>query len=103
MTLYDRLLDIAPSPVVALNRAIAIGQRDGPERALLELESIVGSERLSGYPFYPAARGEFELRRGNQAIARRHFQVAIDWARSEAERRFLQKRVFACSAGSTKD
>ena len=103
VTLYDRLLDIAPSPVVAHNRAIAIGQRDGPERALLELESIVGSERLSGYPFYPAARGEFELRRGNQAIARRHFQVAIDWARSEAERRFLQKRVFAGSAGGTKD
>ncbi len=49
--LYDRLLCLTPSPVVALNRAIAIGQRDGAERGLAELHAIVDRERLSAYPF----------------------------------------------------
>src|SRR5262249_20301230 len=50
--LYDLLMAICPSPVVALNRAIAIGQRDGPEQGLAALNAIVDAERLKGYPFY---------------------------------------------------
>src|SRR6185295_9275175 len=70
VTLYDRLMDIAPSPIVALNRAIAVGQRDGPEAGLQALRSIEDRDRLTQYPFYAAASGEMELARGNRDAAR---------------------------------
>ena len=70
VALYDRLMGLAPSPVVALNRAIAIGERDGAERGLEELEYIVDAVRLARYPFHRAAMGELELRRGRPAAAR---------------------------------
>ena len=98
VSLYDRLMALAPSPVVALNRAIAIAERDGPERGLLELRAIRGRDRLKGYPFHPAALGELELRRGNAGTARRHFADALALARNPTERRFLQKRVRACGS-----
>jgi RNA polymerase sigma-70 factor (ECF subfamily) len=97
VSLYDRLMIIAPSPVVALNRAIAVGQRDGAERGLAELHAIANRERLSRYPFYPAAMGELEKARGNRAAASRHFQTALDLARNDAERRFLEKRLQSCA------
>jgi len=96
--LYDRLLSVAPSPVVALNRAIAIGERDGPAQGLAALREMGDRERLAAYPFYPAAMGEFELRRGNRSIARKHFEAARALGRNEAERRFLEKRLQVCSA-----
>jgi len=91
--LYDRLMAISPSPVVALNRAIAIGERDGPEQGLESLRTISDRDRLRRYPFYPAAMGEVELRRGNLAAARRHFSAAATLARSRVERRFFERRV----------
>jgi len=94
--LYDRLMALAPSPVVALSRAIAIGQRDGAARGLEELGAIVDRERLAAYPFYPAALGELELRRGDRAAARAHFHVALGLARNAAERRFLERRLRSC-------
>ena len=93
VSLYDRLMAVAPSPVVALNRAIAIGQRDGAERGLEELEKIGDRERLAGYPFYPAAMGELELRRGNLKAARERFEEALALVRNPAERRFVEKRL----------
>jgi RNA polymerase sigma-70 factor (ECF subfamily) len=97
VALYDRLMAIAPSPVVALNRAIAIGQRDGPESGLQAIHAIANPDRLRRYPFYPAAMGELELRRGNIAAAKRHFSSAAALARSGGERRFLQRRVRDCT------
>ncbi len=97
-SLYDRLMTIAPSPVVALNRAIAIAQRDGPERGLEELRAIRDRDRLKGYPFHPAAMGELELRRGDLRAARQHFAAALALARNPTERRFLEKRVRACGS-----
>jgi predicted RNA polymerase sigma factor len=94
--LYDRLMSIAPSPVVALNRAIAIAQRDGPERGLAAIRGITGAERLQDYPFYPAAIGELELRRGDSSAARRYFSSAAALARSPIERRFLERRARDC-------
>jgi len=96
VSLYDRLMAIAPSPVVALNRAIAVAERDGAERGIAELEAIEGRDRLEGYPFYPAALGELELRRGDRERARTHFAAALAAARNPTERRFLEKRVRAC-------
>jgi RNA polymerase sigma-70 factor (ECF subfamily) len=98
--LYDRLMIVAPSPVVALNRAIAIAQRDGAERGLEELGTITDRERLADYPFYPAAIGELELRLGRRDAAREHFSAALAAARNPSERRFLQKRLQACGAAT---
>jgi RNA polymerase sigma factor (sigma-70 family) len=96
--LYDRLMHIDPSPVVALNRAIAIGQRDGADRGLEALRAIGDADRLARYPFYQAAMGELEFRRGNLSTANRHFVSAAALARSGSERRFLEKRARECAA-----
>jgi len=105
--LYDALLRLRPSPVVALNRAVAIAEQLGPERGLEALRSIPGTERLSAYPFYPAALGELELRCGRPADARRHFRAAHRLARNPAERTFLERRIAECerqlSSGSSPD
>jgi RNA polymerase sigma factor (sigma-70 family) len=97
VALYDRLLRIEPSPVIALNRAIAIAQRDGPARGLEALEAIADRDRLDAYPFYRAALGELEWRRGRLDAARDHFTAALPLARNPTERRFLEKRLRACS------
>ena len=96
VTLYDRLMAIVPSPIVALNRAIAIGQRDGPDQGLASLHAIADLERLRRYPFYPAALGELELRRGDLDAARHHFSAAAALARNDVERRFIEKRLREC-------
>lgn len=96
ISLYDSLMELNPSPIVALNRAIAVAQRDGPERGLEALQAIPEPDRLSGYPFYPAALGELELRRGNDERARQHFRSALGQARNPMERRFFERRLAAC-------
>jgi RNA polymerase sigma-70 factor (ECF subfamily) len=96
VSLYDKLMAIRPSPVVALNRAIAVAQREGPERGLEEIHGIVSADRLTSYPFYHAALGEFELQCARQNTARQHFQSALTLARNPTERHFLQKRIAAC-------
>jgi RNA polymerase sigma-70 factor (ECF subfamily) len=96
VSLYDTLLRIEPSPVVALNRAIAVGQLEGPERGLAALDAIADRSRLSSYPFYAAAFGEFERRAGNLGAARAHFARARGLARNDAERRFVDKRLRDC-------
>jgi RNA polymerase sigma factor (sigma-70 family) len=96
VSLYDTLIAIHPSPVVALNRAIAITQLDGPERGLKEINAIQDLHRLSSYPFYPATLGELELRRGNCSVARAQFSAALSLARNPMERNFLQRRIDAC-------
>jgi len=99
VSLYDRLMDLAPSPVVALNRAIAIAERDGAEQGLDALYAIDDRDRLASYPFYPAAVGEMQLRRGNRDAARASFQAALGLARNATERRFLEKRLLSCEPG----
>jgi RNA polymerase sigma-70 factor (ECF subfamily) len=100
VSLYDTLMTIRPSPVVALNRAIAVAQRDGPERGLQEIAAITDRDRLASYPFYHAALGEFEFRGGRHQIAREHFGAALALARNPTERRFLDQRVTACERGT---
>jgi RNA polymerase sigma factor (sigma-70 family) len=97
VSLYDTLMAIRPSPVVALNRAIALAQYEGPERGLEEIRAIKDAARLCAYPFYSAAIGELELRSGNHDIARQHFEAALALARNPMERRFLEQRVGAAS------
>jgi len=99
VTLYDRLMTLESSPVVELNRAIAIGERDGAEAGLAALSAITNRERLAEYPFYHAAMAELELKRGRGNDARAHYAAAIRLSRNPMERRFLERRVAACDAG----
>jgi RNA polymerase sigma-70 factor (ECF subfamily) len=96
VALYDTLMTISPSPIVALNRAIAIAQSRGPDWGLEEIRSIADRERLATYPFYFAAIGELELRCGRRETAREQFQTALTLARNPMERQFLGGRVSAC-------
>jgi RNA polymerase sigma factor (sigma-70 family) len=101
VSLYDTLMTIRPSPIVALNRAIAVAQNEGPERGLEEIGAITGRNRLAEYPFYSAALGELEFRRGQHETARDHFRAALALARNPMERRFLDQRVSACERDDT--
>lgn len=93
VSLYDTLLSIRSSPVVALQRALAVAERHGPERGLAAIRGIEGAERLARYPFYFAALGELELRLENHEPAAEHFQKALALARNDLERRFLEGRL----------
>jgi RNA polymerase sigma-70 factor (ECF subfamily) len=97
VTLYDTLLQIRPSPVIALSRAVAIAELAGPQRGLQEIHAIEDHDRLARYPFYYAALGELELRSGRPDAAREHFTAALALARNPDERRFLEQRVKACA------
>jgi RNA polymerase sigma factor (sigma-70 family) len=99
VSLYDTLLTIRPSPIVALNRGIAMAQHEGPKRGLEELRAMADRERLAAYPFYSAALGELELRSGQREIARECFRAAAALARNPMERRFFDQRVAACESG----
>jgi RNA polymerase sigma-70 factor (ECF subfamily) len=99
VSLYDSLMSIRPSPIVALNRAIAIAQRDGPDRGIEAIRAINDADRLRAYPFYWAALGEFELRRKRSEYAQHHFRSALTLARNDAERHFFNQRLHACEEG----
>ena len=99
VALYDTLMTIRPTPVVALNRAIAVAEHEGPARGLEEIGAIADRGRLSAYPFYYAALGELQLRCGSPETAREHFAQAHALARNPMERRFLEQRIAACQGG----
>lgn len=90
---YDMLAELQESPVVALNRAIAIGMRDGPVEGLALIRELLENGSMSDYHFAHAARAEFARRGGSLDEARRSYQRAIELVRQEPERRFLEKRL----------
>jgi predicted RNA polymerase sigma factor len=92
VTLYDMLLSIAPSPVVRLNRAIAIWHLDGAEPAVRELD-LVGDE-LDGYHLFHATRGELLTAVGHHDRARAARLRALDLTHNRAERSLLEQRLF---------
>jgi predicted RNA polymerase sigma factor len=98
VSLYDLLMRIRPSPVVALNRAMAIAHAEGPQRGLEAIAGIDELDRLRAYPFYEAALGELELRLQRLDAACGHFEAARVLARNEPERRFLTRRIALCSS-----
>jgi RNA polymerase sigma factor (sigma-70 family) len=95
-TLYDLLAAARPSPVVALNRAIAVGMARGPAAGLAALRAIPDRERLARYPFLPAAVAEFELRAGRPGPAAEALRAALALARSPAEEAVLSRKLAAC-------
>ncbi|MEO7208564.1 MAG: sigma-70 family RNA polymerase sigma factor [Steroidobacteraceae bacterium] len=96
IALYDHLLELRPSAIVALNRAIAIGRHAGAEQGLASLSEIRDREILDSYPFYWAALGEFELQAGQPVMARVHFAKAEHLARNSFERQHYARRVAEC-------
>ena len=94
--LYNVLYRLKPSPIVALNRAIALGNALGPEEGLAELRKIPDPAKLKDYPFYPAAQGEFYLLAGRPAEAEKHFEKAMKLARSRSETNFFERKLKAC-------
>jgi RNA polymerase sigma-70 factor (ECF subfamily) len=91
--LYDVLARVEPSPVVELNRAVAIAMRDGPAAGLALLDTILASGDLDDYHLAHAARADLYRRLGRTAEARASYERALALARQAPERRFLERRL----------
>jgi RNA polymerase sigma-70 factor (ECF subfamily) len=91
--LYDVLWRIDPSPVVALNRAAAVAMRDGPAAGLVLIDAILSSGELGDYHLAHSARADLCRRLGRTAEARASYERALELARAEPARRFLQRRL----------
>ncbi len=94
--LYDTLGEVMPSPVVALNRAIAHSMAFGPEAGLQLVDEIAHAAALRNYAPLPAAKGDFLFRAGRLAEAKIHFEQAAGLTRNEREKAFLIGRAAAC-------
>ena len=97
---YDALVAIATSPILILNRALAIGEARGAEAGLRALEEVEGDPKLLDYSFYWAALAHLELRRGDSARALEHYERAARFARSAAERRSYERRMSEVSGAT---
>jgi predicted RNA polymerase sigma factor len=93
--LYDALLALTASPVVAINRALAVAEIHGAAAALAELSKMAADVRLAEYQPYWAARAELLARAGDHNEARHAYEIAIGLERDESVRRFLQRRQSA--------
>ncbi len=91
--LYDLLARVEPSPVVELNRAVAVAMRDGPKEGLALVETLLGRGDLSDYRLAHAARADLCRRLGKKSEARASYQRALGLTRQEPERRFLERRI----------
>jgi RNA polymerase sigma-70 factor (ECF subfamily) len=90
---YDALLRLQPSPVIALNRALAVGLRDGPTAGLDLLEQLDRDPRLSSYHLLPAAQADLLRRAGRREEAAAAYRRALTLVGAAGERRFLQNRL----------
>jgi RNA polymerase sigma-70 factor (ECF subfamily) len=93
VALYDLLLRADPSPIIELNRAVAVAMRDGPARGLELVDDLLASGELTNYHLAYAARADFSRRLGKLAEARASYERALALARQGPERRFLEKRL----------
>lgn len=97
MSLYDALLAAYPSPVVELNRAVAVAMCDGPDAGLEAIAAIRDLNDLKGYHLLHAARADLLRRLNRNADAKSAYEAALSLARQEPERRFLRKRLESIS------
>ena len=91
--LYDVLLRASPSPVIELNRAVAVAMRDGPAAGLALIDAILARGELTDYHLAHSARADLCRRLGRTADARAAYERALALARQEPERRFLERRL----------
>ncbi|WP_027344521.1 RNA polymerase sigma factor [Hamadaea tsunoensis] len=99
VALYDELLKVWPSPVVALNRAVAVSMTDGPAIALAQVDALAEDERLAGYHYLPAIRADLLRRLGRPGEAADAYRAALASAGNAAEREFLENRLRAADTG----
>ena len=88
--LYDQLFALTPTPVVALNRAVAVAERDGAAAGLAALEAVDG---LASYHAYQAARADLLRRVGREAEAADAYRIAVELSANPAERAYLEERL----------
>jgi RNA polymerase sigma-70 factor (ECF subfamily) len=93
VALYNQLVRIQPSPVVHLNRAVAIAMRDGPEAGLTHIDAVLEHGELANYYLAHSARAEMCRRLGKTADARSSYEKALALTQQEPERQFLQERI----------
>jgi RNA polymerase sigma-70 factor (ECF subfamily) len=93
VALYDLLLRIEPSPIIELNRAVAVAMRDGPESGLRLIDAILSRGALGDYHLAHSARADLCRRLGRRTEARAAYEHALSLAKQQPERRFLQKRL----------
>jgi RNA polymerase sigma-70 factor (ECF subfamily) len=91
--LYDLLQDLLPSPIIALNRAVAIGMAAGPQSAISLIDELANSGELDGYHLLPAARADMLRRLGSNREAAESYELALGLVSNESERRFLERRL----------
>jgi RNA polymerase sigma-70 factor (ECF subfamily) len=91
--LYDALLQITPSPVIALNRAVAVSMHHGPQAGLLVVNDLIKQKQLLNYHLTYAVLGDFYLKLEHFTEARIAFNKALDMTEQDAEKRFLEKRI----------
>jgi RNA polymerase sigma-70 factor (ECF subfamily) len=96
--LYDVLLGSDPSPIIELNRAVAVGMRDGPDAGLRLIDAILARGDLAGYHLAHAARADLCRRLGRGKEARISYQKALELSQQEPERRFLRRRLAEIAA-----
>ena len=97
--LYDALAVITPSPVVELNRGVAVGMAYGPDAALAIVDALLDEPSLQSYHLLPSVRGDLLLKIGRLGEARLEFERALDLARNARDRASLQKRADECRNG----
>ncbi len=93
VALYDVLMRADPSPVVELNRAVALAMRDGPAAGLAAIDAILGRGDLDDYHLAHSARADLCRRMGDRSEARKSYRKALELARQAPERRFLERRL----------
>jgi RNA polymerase sigma-70 factor (ECF subfamily) len=93
VALYDQLVRVQPTPVVQLNRAVAIAMRDGPEAGLAHIDAVLERGELADYYLAHSARADMCRRLGKTAEARSSYEKALALTQQEPERQFLQARI----------
>jgi predicted RNA polymerase sigma factor len=102
VSLYGALAQVAPSPVVELNRAVAVAMAHGPAAGLELADSLTSEPSLKAYHLLPAVRGDFLARLGRFDEARAELERAASLTRNARERELLLERARACVGGSTR-
>lgn len=98
LSFYDRLLEFDRSPVVALNRAVALAKVSGPQAGIEAVQAIGNGGPLASYYLFHAVLGEFEAQLDHLSAAAGHFRKALELAEIKSERAFLAQRLLACES-----
>jgi RNA polymerase sigma-70 factor (ECF subfamily) len=102
LRLYDVLERVQPSPVVSLNRAVAVAMADGPRAGLVVVDELAASGELDAYHLLHAARADLLRRIGSSAEAAKSYTRALELVTNDSERRFLERRLQEVASGTAK-